>query len=452
MKPIDKPIEKDRFIGLEWLRFLLGCYVMLYHTAHAYPQIQSIRGLNELTSLGFFATSAFFVLSGFLLAHVYVRGGQLRDSAKTFWAKRFFNLYPIHIVALVSSILVISLMQWLSIAPEGPTASVRFVVYDTNELLGQTHPELFRHYMNNAQLAFNSLLQLSMLQAWNPYFLTFNAPLWSLSTLFFFYVLFPYCAPKLMNARRTWLWLAVIWLVYLLPPIWVIWQHLYGAPYTGLLQRVPIFRVPEFFGGILGYALFRRARLNHKVLTLWQRRALGGFILACFAIAAALFTHGPKYWYFLLHNGLLLPSQIALIYLCALARTPQNQWVRDWSPRLGAASLSIFALHVPLFNLARTLEQFFRGNPRACFSDWGECIAAAGDVHLSLSGYAAYMALTIFLCLLFQERFVTRVRQNLVAQFLQQDRQKAGFTLRAAADRSGAAGTAARRQSEGRGA
>src|SRR5476651_2474403 len=123
-KPIDKPIEQDRFIGLEWLRFLLGCYVMLYHTAHAYPQIQSIRGINELTSMGFFATSTFFVLSGFLLAHVYVRGGRLRDPAATFWAKRFFNLYPIHIVALVSSILVISLMHWLSIAPEGPTASV----------------------------------------------------------------------------------------------------------------------------------------------------------------------------------------------------------------------------------------------------------------------------------------------------------------------------------------
>ncbi len=26
----------ERFIGLEWLRFLLCCYVMLYHTAHIY--------------------------------------------------------------------------------------------------------------------------------------------------------------------------------------------------------------------------------------------------------------------------------------------------------------------------------------------------------------------------------------------------------------------------------
>jgi len=428
MNPIDNPIEKDRFIGLEWLRFLLGCYVMLYHTAHAYPQIQSIRGLNELTSMGFFATSTFFVLSGFLLAHVYVRGERLRDPTKTFWAKRLFALYPIHIMALIFSILVISLMHWLAIAPDSTPASVRFVIYDTNELLGQTHPELFRHYMDNMQLAFNGLLQLLMLQAWNPYYLTFNAPLWSLSTLFFFYILFPYCAPKLMNARRTWFWLIIVWIVYLLPPVWIIWQQLYGVPYTGLLQRVPIFRVPEFFGGILGYALFRRARLKQSVLTLWQRHAIGGCILACFVIAAALFTHGPKYWYFLLHNGLLLPSQIALIYLCALVRTPKNQWVRHWSPRLGAASLSIFAFHVPLFNLTRTLEQLLRSHPQTCFGNWGECVAAAGNVQLSLSGYVAYMMLTILLCVVFQEQFVTRVRHSLVARFLTKARQNRGFT------------------------
>ncbi len=418
-----KPLEKERFIGLEWLRFLLGCYVMLYHTAHTYPQIQNITGVGELTSMGFFATSSFFVLSGFLLAHVYVRGDRLRDPATTFWAKRFFNLYPIHIVALVSSVLVITLMQWLAIAPEGPGASVRFVVYDTNEILGQTNPELFRHYMDNVQLAFNSVLQVFMLQAWNPYFLTFNAPLWSLSTLFFFYVLFPYCAPKLMSARRTWLWLAIIWALYLLPPVLIIWKNLYGVPYTGLLQRVPIFRVPEFFGGILGYALFRRARLNQQILSLWQRRGMGLFIAACFLIAAALFTHGPKYWYFLLHNGLLLPSQIALVYLCALARTPDSAWLRHWSPRLGAASLSMFALHVPLFNLFRTLEQFFRGNPTACFSDWEGCIAAAGEVQLSLGGYVMYLLLTIAVCVLFQEQFVVRVRKRLVAQFLSKDRE-----------------------------
>ncbi|MEI7384670.1 acyltransferase [Pectobacterium versatile] len=412
-----KKVSKERFIGLEWLRFLLGCYVMIYHTVHVYPQRERIPFLSELTSMGFFATSTFFVLSGFLLAHVYIKDGRLREPVRQFWAKRFFNLYPIHIIALLSSIAVVTLMQWLAVPPEGQVASARFVIYDTNDPAAD--PETLRHYMTNAQLAFNGLLQVLMLQAWNPYFLTFNAPLWSLSTLFFFYLAFPLLAPRLLNNRHPWLWMGIVCLLYLLPPIWVIWQQQFGMPYTGLLQRGPIFRLPEFLAGILGYALFRHYRQKDRLpLTKGQRYALALFIGVNFLVATWLFTKGEAYWYFLLHNGLLLPAQVGLVCLSALAREPNSEWLRHWSPRLGAASLSIFALHVPLFNLFRTLEQLVRGNPMACFSDWDQCITAAGQVQLSMTGYIIFLLSTVTLCVLFQERIVFRVRTFLTSRFL----------------------------------
>lgn len=410
-----KQQRKERFIGLEWLRFLLGCYVMIYHTLHQYPQIRKVPFLAELTSMGFFATSTFFVLSGFLLTHVYCNGNQMREPAKTFWAKRFFNLYPIHIIALLSSMLVVTLMQWWDIPPEGPTASLRFVVYDTNE---DVSPEILRHYMTDPQLTFNIVLQLLMLQAWNPYFLTFNAPLWSLSTLFFFYLFFPQCAPRLLAARRKVLWFFLLWGLYLLPPVWAVWHHQYGMPYTGLLQRGPLLRLPEFLAGIVCYGIFRQRRMREKHHGVGWRWGSVLFILACFFTATALFTHGARHWYFLLHNGLLLPAQCALVYLSALARAPGNRWVQHWSPRLGAASLTIFALHVPIFNLYRTLEQFLRGDPLGCFNSWQSCIAAAGDVALSIPGYLLYVVLTILLCLLFQERIVVPVRNALARRFL----------------------------------
>ncbi|GLY62934.1 acyltransferase family protein [Pectobacterium carotovorum] len=412
-----KKVSKERFIGLEWLRFLLGCYVMIYHTVHVYPQRERIPFLSELTSMGFFATSTFFVLSGFLLAHVYIKDGRLREPVRQFWAKRFFNLYPIHIIALLSSIAVVTLMQWLAVPPEGQVASARFVIYDTNDPAAD--PETLRHYMTDAQLAFNGLLQVLMLQAWNPYFLTFNAPLWSLSTLFFFYLTFPLLAPRLLNSRHPWLWMGIVCLLYLLPPIWVIWQQQFGMPYTGLLQRGPIFRLPEFLAGILGYALFRHYRQKDRLpLTKGQRSALALFISVNFLVATWLFTKGEAYWYFLLHNGLLLPAQVGLVCLSALAREPNSEWLRHWSPRLGAASLSIFALHVPLFNLFRTLEQLVRGNPMACFSNWDQCISAAGQVQLSMTGYIIFLLSTVTLCVLFQERIVFRVRTFLTARFL----------------------------------
>ncbi|MED5501619.1 MAG: hypothetical protein VX950_12315, partial [Pseudomonadota bacterium] len=32
--------RKERFIGLEWLRFLLGLYIVIFHTLHNYPSIR----------------------------------------------------------------------------------------------------------------------------------------------------------------------------------------------------------------------------------------------------------------------------------------------------------------------------------------------------------------------------------------------------------------------------
>ncbi|NKI74915.1 acyltransferase [Dickeya sp. CFBP 2040] len=408
---------RERFIGLEWLRFLLGCYVMVYHTIHVYPLREKIPFLSELTSMGFFATSTFFVLSGFLLTHVYLREGQLREPARHFLARRLFNLYPIHIIGLVSSIVAVSLMHWLAIPPEGQVASARFVIYDNND--PSVAPETLRHYMDNAQLAFNGLLQLFMLQAWNPYFLTFNAPLWSISTLFFFYLLFPMLAPRLSSSRYPHLWLAAVCLLYLLPPIWAVWHQLYGVPYTGLLQRNPLLRLPEFLAGILAYAIFRQYRDgNVPTLSHVQRKAWCAFIGLSFIVATWLFTHGNHYWYFLLHNGLLLPTQVALVCLCAYAREPNSETLKTWATRLGAASLSIFALHVPLFNLFRTLEQLLRGNPLQCFTNWAACIDAAGKVELSMTGYGVFLLTTIALCVVFQEQVVVRMKQSLTERFL----------------------------------
>lgn len=409
--------HKPRFVGLEWLRFSLGFFVMVYHTAHRYPQLDHIPWLRNVTSMGFFATSTFFVLSGFLLAHVYFNQNQMREPASSFWIKRFCNLYPVHIVALISSVLVLILMHWLSVPPDGPGASPRFVVYDTHELIADR--SLLEHYMDNSELIINSVLQLFMLQAWNPLYLTFNAPLWSLSTLFFFYLVFPFITPRLLNIKRVKSAIALTCFISLTPPLYVIFNALWGIPWTGLLQRFPPFRLPEFICGILCYSLFRQHQQRGYRPGVIRCSMLSLFILACFILAAWIYTQRPeRFWYPLLHNGLLLPSQLTLLYLCALLPTPRSDLLRRYLPRLGASSLSIFALHVPLFCLWSTFEPLLR----SIFSDWRggwhEWVDRAGGIQLSLSGYALFLVLTVWICLHFQEQVVVSIRKRLFNRLL----------------------------------
>lgn len=408
---------KEHFIGLEWLRFLLGLYIVIFHTLHNYPQAQEIDWIMDVIGAGFFATSCFFVLSGFLLAHVYCYNGKLRETATSFWSKRFSNLYPLHIFSLLLTFTVLLIINKLGIPPDDVKATVRFVVYDTHVDLGEAGRASIEHYMSNGELLLNLLLQLVMLQAWNPYYLTFNAPLWSISTLFFFYLTFPLMAPYLMRVKHKVRWIVALMLIYLIPPLLVIYNGDYGTPFTGMLHRMPIIRIPEFLAGIVCYGLFRQMRDNHHELQ-WPIKVLTGIFVASSFIVAVWLLKQERYWYFLLHNGLLLPAQLMLIYLCALMKPFDSKWLNDWSRRLGAASLPLFVLHVPAFVLFSRSEKIVQILSFECFQHWESCALQASEQNLSLWLYPLFLLLTIILCRWAQENAVQPVRQVILNRLL----------------------------------
>nr|WP_272889105.1 acyltransferase [Stutzerimonas stutzeri] len=394
------------------MRFSLGMYIVCFHTLHNYAD--DLPGwLAGMTGVGFFATSTFFVLSGFLLAHVYCQQGQLREPGRSFLSRRFANLYPLHLFSLALTGLVLFIIAKLGIPPDDVKATLRFVVYDTHEDLGDASRETLEHFMGNGELLLNFVLQLLMLQAWNPYYLTFNPPLWSISTLFFFYLTFPLLAPRLMNLRHKALWLGVVMAIYLIPPLWVVQQHEYGIPFTGMLHRMPLLRLPEFLAGILLYGLFREMQTHDRLPRLGGRLLMAGLVLVCF-VGAIWLLKGEKYWYFLLHNGLLLPSQLALIYLFALISTPASAGLIRWSQRLGAASLPLFVLHVPVFILFSRSEKLLAVFSPGCIEAWSDCAAQAGEQSLSLWFYPLYLILTVAICLWAQEHAVVPTRKRLL--------------------------------------
>lgn len=326
-------LDTEKFIGLEWLRFFLAVYLVAYHTLPFYDNYTQLSGLVEFNELGFFATSCFFTLSGFLLAHVYLNGNQLRERPVFFMAKRFANLYPIHLFGLASCMALVLLTGLVD------TNSDLSIVYRSDDLLKRTEPDLLKLRLSDVQIMLNILLNLTMLQAWNPVFLAYNGPLWSISALFFFYLVFPWFAPRLAAANHKVLLLLGLWVACLIPPFLVIISADYSSIWVGFLHHFPLLRLPEFLAGILAYVLFRQYGLAGNGINGPAKLILVIFLGVAMSIAAGINWHGGSHWYVLLHNGLMLPMVITVIGLCAMVSGTQSERHLRWARRLGSASL-----------------------------------------------------------------------------------------------------------------
>ncbi|WP_233857146.1 acyltransferase family protein [Paraburkholderia sp. HD33-4] len=394
--------------GLDVLRFLLACYLVFYHTLSEYPAADKLP-FSQVFKFGGGATSTFFILSGFILSHVYVgtRRGERIDSSK-FFINRFTNLYPIHIITLLLSIALMALASH---------------PYDVALSTLDSAPELM-HTMSRTEVGVNLILQVLLLQAWNPLYLGFNIPAWSLSTLLFFYLFFPFLAPRLISMRRKWTMLTALWAACLLPPLVVVANGWYGVWAIGTLQRNPLLRLPEFLAGIVAYGIFsgHAEQIERFVARHWRIVML---TLAAFFVGTAyLFAEGLPAAEVLLHNGAILPAQIALIVVCASLLQDASPPIAEWFRRLGNAALSIFALQIPFFILFRKAQEAL-GIPyplQSCFHRFHLCASAASQVPMHLSAYPIYLVMVLIGSVLFQEKIIAPLRQPLRRTLTRQGR------------------------------
>ena len=392
---------KGMLPGLDVLRFSLACYLVLYHTMPTYPESNAFP-LVDLTRFGGGATTIFFILSGFILSHVSVdttQGEIKKVSASRFFINRFSNLYPIHIITLLLTVVLMA------------TTARPFDVELSN--LDSATPII--HTMSTAEVAVNAGLQILLLQAWNPFYLSFNIPSWSLSTLFFFYLLFPVVAPRLVSTRRKWAMLAAMWAACLIPALIVVANNWYGVWMMGTLHTNPLVRLPEFLTGILAYGLFAAHAQQITGIVVRYRRIMIAALVAFFAGVAYLFAQGSPAWEVLLHNGAILPAQVAVVLVAACLLQDASPRVLGWTRRLGNASLSIFALQMPIFFGCLKIQKLL-GIPYpllSCFHRLHVCAAAASQVPMHFSTYPVYLLAVLLVSVLFQERIVVPVRSAL---------------------------------------
>lgn len=312
--------EIRRLDALTSLRFFAAAAIVLYHLRDfgLLPTVLDGWYLGQTVSF-------FFVLSGFILAYVHPDLGG-RRAAADFLVARVARIWPAHIAAFV--LLLLTVKQ-----PWG-VADVHY-------------RELFAN--------------LSLVHAWVPipqFFFSFNAPSWSISTEFFFYLCFPLLV---LNWQRTWWWkltgafglaVAVILIaeVFDLPPYPDSGRDISS---TALVYINPLGRLAEFVLGIaigkffLGLPGRRESRT--ALFTALEILAVAG-VLGMLrysgelgAVLRPFIGRVGEEW--LLHSG-IPPLSAALVLVMAMERG----WVSALLSRpllvlLGEISYSVYLTH-----------------------------------------------------------------------------------------------------------
>lgn len=196
------------------MRFFAAMWVVAFHFT---PSLGI--GMPTLVAKGYLGVELFFVLSGFILSHVYMEAfGERRFIYSQFLWARLARIYPVHLATLVSLGLLIGAAMLM-----GMNAGEHVLVWSSLP----------------AQLTLTQAWGLASMGGWNH-------PSWSISAEWFAYLAFPLFAAGFWPLRRR-PRLAVGLAVLLLIGLNIGFEHLAGFPLTratilwGALRIVPCF-------------------------------------------------------------------------------------------------------------------------------------------------------------------------------------------------------------------
>ncbi|GAA0639885.1 acyltransferase family protein [Brevundimonas lenta] len=243
MNPVQTPPDLR---ALTTLRFLAAAWVVLYT---AWPHL-AVGFTPVAVTKGYLGVEVFFVLSGFILSHVYLEAaGERRFSYKGFLWARIARVYPLHLVTLFGMLGL------------GVVATVVGLSIDASLTDWRALP---------AHLTLTHAWGLAPTSA-------FNHPSWSISAEWFAYLSFPafaFVAWRLRNRPVVATALAAAFALGL----YAAFEPLAGFSLTEATFRWGALRiVPCFALGCALYLVHRRARLPHAgPLAL----VFGGLVLA----------------------------------------------------------------------------------------------------------------------------------------------------------------------------
>ncbi len=285
--------------SLDVLRFLAASFILLFHFGSTAPR--DLPTILPVFSQGWLATDFFLLLSGYILTRAYGQRLLASDMRRShFFLRRFFRLWPSHILVLL--------------------VFGAFVLSATMAGFPPQHPEKYGldAYIYQAFLVHGwGLVQMP---AW-------NVPTWTISSLLICYALFSFYVPLLYN--RALPILAVIGVSVLIVAQVLALRFAHHAfvdlPFAwGLLRAIPLF--------ILGNLIERMTadlRVNRSVF--WCS------LMAIFAAIAGL-TLLPR---LMVTDGVILLLLAAVLAISGAVSFQETAATK----RMGRASWSLFLTH-----------------------------------------------------------------------------------------------------------
>src|SRR6266404_1392638 len=347
--------------ALTGIRALAALLVLGMHSEQSVPA--GLDSLLPFFARGYLGVDFFFVLSGFIITHVYFASlaSPSRSVVQIFLWHRLIRLYPVHITVVAGLLAIVSLAHAAGFTFNNPQE------WQWNELLWQ----------------------LTLLHAWgvtaSP---GWNAPSWSISAEWFAYLLFPLLAAALIWVRERAIALliavAAVAATALLFAMagWTL-NTWVGAP---ALARV----FGEF---VCGAALCRAVALSNK-LALPR-----GDILATGAFVAFLFGDSVGVQDFAL-VAILALTILGTALSSGHARRILGSRALVW---LGEISYSVYMVHFPVLIIIRRLWEWLG------FAHW----QAVGHISAFMATVVLILALAATLFYVVERPARSRLRDQM---------------------------------------
>jgi peptidoglycan/LPS O-acetylase OafA/YrhL len=329
--------------SLTGLRFIAAAMIVVHHSRALFGEPLRHFALNQ-------GVAFFFVLSGFILTYVYPELPNRRALGR-FFVARVARIWPAH-AATFALTLALGLHAIAGGAPSNPTPVI-------------------------------AIGNLAMVHAWVPaksWFFSFNAVSWSISTEFFFYLVFPLL---IAGFARNWWWKAlacgallagmIAFCTWLNPP-----RSIHALPdqvsRAGILYIGPLTRLAEFCLGMLTALLWKRRALPRKihggVATVFEAGAVGLCVgaIALLSMREDISRRVGEYWATYLHNAGAAPAFALLIFVFA-SQLGSLSKICGSAPMilLGEISFSVYLLHQLLLRWAYAHQELWRHFGQAPF-------------------------------------------------------------------------------------